>query len=134
MLLIGVPMCAGSVLFGRSLLSVYIARTDPDYTQIIETGMVRLWWVVAPYFLCGIMETCCGMVRGLGRAWLPMFVSAVGSCLLRIVWIKTLFAADPTLPCLYVSYPVSWVLTSLAHHVCYILIFRRIRRQMPNAQ
>ena len=133
-LLIGVPMCAGSILFGRPLLSVYIARTDPDYTQIIETGMVRLWWVVAPYFLCGIMETCCGMVRGLGRAWLPMFVSAVGSCLLRIVWIKTLFAADPTLPCLYISYPVSWVLTSLAHHVCYVLILRRIRRQMPNAQ
>ena len=132
-MLIGIPMCVGSYLLGRPLLSIYISKSDPDYQQILDVGMIRMFWVGFTYFLCGIMEVSCGMVRGLGRAWLPMFVSAIGSCLLRIIWIKTLFAAEPTLPCLYASYPVSWVLTSLTHYICYRGIMKKLRVRLPSA-
>jgi len=54
-----------------------------------------------------------------------MIVSLTGACLLRIVWIYTVFAATPTLEVLYWSYPVSWVLTFAAHLICYLILSRK---------
>jgi len=58
-----------------------------------------------------------------------MIVSLTGACVFRIVWIYTIFAAMPTLEVLYVSYPASWILTTLAHYICYLVV----RRKLPNA-
>ena len=132
-LLIGIPLSALPYAFGPQLLSVYISESDPYYQDVIAYGMVRLLWVNVPYFLCGIMEVCCGMVRGLGRTWLPMFVSAVGACLLRVIWIQTIYRAIPTLDCLYISYPVSWVVTTAVHVICYFPTLRKLREKMPSA-
>ena len=132
-LLIGIPLSVLPYVFGPQLLSVYISESDPYYQDVIAYGMVRLLWVNVPYFLCGIMEVCCGMVRGLGRTWLPMFVSAVGACLLRVIWIQTIYRAIPTLDCLYISYPVSWVVTTAVHVICYFPTLRKLREKMPSA-
>ena len=78
------------------------------------------------YFVCGIMETCCGMVCGLGRSWMPMVVTIFGACVLRIIWIYTIFQTHHTLDVLYLSYPVSWVVTSAVHVLCFVLIYRRM--------
>lgn len=132
-LLIGVPLSVLPYIFGKPLLSIYINLSDPAYNDIISYGMVRMLWVSVPYFLCGMMEVCCGMVRGLGQTWLPMFVSATGACLVRIIWIHTIFRALHTMDCLYASYPVSWILTIAAHVVCYFPTLRRLKRHMPSA-
>ena len=125
-LLIGVPMCAFLYFFGRPLLGIYIAKDDPAYASVIASGMVRVTYMGLTYFVCGIMETCCGMVRGLGRSWIPMIVTIFGACVLRIVWIYTIFQTHHTLNVLYLSYPVSWVVTSAVHVLCFILIYRRM--------
>ena len=132
-LLIGIPLSVLPYVFGPQLLSIYISESDPYYQDVIAYGMVRLLWVNVPYFLCGIMEVCCGMVRGLGRTWLPMFVSAVGACLLRVIWIQTIYRAVPTLDCLYISYPVSWIVTTAVHVICYFPTLRKLREKMPSA-
>ena len=90
-LLIGVPMCALLYFFGQPLLGIYIAKDDPAYASVIASGMVRVTYMGMTYFVCGIMETCCGMVRGLGRSWMPMVVTIFGACVLRIIWIYTIF-------------------------------------------
>ena len=74
-----------------------------------------------------------GMIRGLGKSWLPMFVTAIGACGLRIVWIVTIFAAHHELSVLYASYPVSWVVTSAAHIVCYVFAWRELMRRRDEA-
>ena len=125
-LLIGVPMCVLDVVFGPELLTIYIATTDPAYDEIIRCGMIRTWYMSLPYFTCGVMEVLCGMVRGLGKGWTPMVVATVGSCLLRLVWIWTVFAHIHTLESLYISYPVSWILTAAAHGVCFVLAYRKL--------
>ena len=129
-LIIGIPLCALSTIFGPQLLSVYIARSDPAFDVIIQAGMVRTYYTTTVYILCGLMDACCGMVRGLGAAWIPMLVSLTGACLLRIVWIWTLFRWDHTLQMLYVSYPISWVVTTLAHLICYVVIWKRMRARL----
>ena len=128
-LLIGVPMCAFLYFFGRPLLGIYIAKDDPAYASVIASGMVRVTYMGATYFTCGVMETCCGMVRGLGRSWLPMVVSVFGACVLRIIWIYTVFRAQHTLGILYLSYPVSWVITAAVHILCFVLIYRSMMKR-----
>ena len=125
-LLIGVPMCALLSFFGQPLLGIYIAKDDPAYASVIASGMVRVTYMGMTYFVCGIMETCCGMVRGLGRSWMPMVVTIFGACVLRIIWIYTIFQTHHTLDVLYLSYPVSWVVTSAVHVLCFVLIYRRM--------
>jgi putative MATE family efflux protein len=132
-LAIGLPMCAICLLFGPQLLSIYISRADPTYRDVIAFGMVRIRWVSAVYFTCGMMNVCCGMIRGLGKSWLPMFVTAIGACGLRIVWIVTVFAAHRELSVLYASYPVSWIVTSAAHIVCYVFAWRELMRRRDEA-
>ena len=76
------------------------------------------------------MEVCCGMVRGLGKSWLPMVVTIFGACVLRIIWIYTIFAWNRTLPALYISYPISWALTAAMHVTCFVIFWRSIRRRL----
>lgn len=131
--IIGVPLSLLSTVFGPQLLGIYIARSDPAYDAIIQNGVIRNYYVIAPYILCGLMDTTCGMVRGLGRAWLPMLVSLTGACLLRIVWIWTFFRWTHTLEMLYISYPISWIVTAAVHAVCYFVIWKKLRAKLEQA-
>ena len=131
--IIGVPLSLLSTVFGPQLLGIYIARSDPAYDVIIQNGVIRNYYVIAPYILCGLMDTTCGMVRGLGRAWLPMLVSLTGACLLRIVWIWTFFRWTHTLEMLYISYPISWIVTAAVHAVCYFVIWKKLRAKLEQA-
>ena len=74
------------------------------------------------------MEVMCGMVRGLGKSWLPMFVTGVGACLSRIVWIYTIFQIYHTPEMLYWSYPMSWILTLVMHSVCFFAIYHKYEK------
>ena len=129
-LIIGLPLCAISTVFGPQLLSIYISATDPAYDIIIQAGMVRTYYTTTVYCLCGIMDACCGMVRGLGAAWLPMIVSLTGACLLRIVWIKTIFVWAHTLEILYVSYPITWFITAAVHCICFAVLWRKMQTRL----
>ena len=111
-------------LLGRPLLSIF----SPE-PAVIDAGMVRLSWVCLPYFLCGLMDVGCGVVRGMGRAWMPMIVSTLGACVLRVIWIYTVFAWDPRLSILYMSYPVTWIVTAAVHTICAVLLIRRLKNR-----
>lgn len=109
---------------GRFLLGVY--SSDP---QVIQYGMTRLSIIGTLYFLCGIMDTMVGSIRGLGYSILPMCVSLIGACGLRIVWVFTIFEWHRDLTTLYLSYPFTWIVTAAAHIVCFLLIRRKLPRE-----
>jgi len=85
--------------------------------------------ILPTYFICGLMDVMVGQLRGIGYSIMPMIVSLTGACLLRVVWIFTIFAATPTLETLYFSYPISWTATFAAHLGCYLIWGKkRLRR------
>ena len=86
--------------------------------------------IMISYFTCGTMDVCVGALRGLGYAVTPMIVSLLGACGLRIVWIYSLFRVYRTLECLYLSYPVSWILTTIVHVICFIVLFGRSKKKI----
>ena len=91
---------------------------------VIQQGIIRLGYIARTYALCGIMDTMVGSLRGLGYSIVPMIVSLIGACGLRIVWIFTIFQMDRTPENLYISYPISWIVTG-AVHILYFLYVRR---------
>ena len=118
-------------LFGTDLLRIY---TDSE--QVVQEGMRRMWFIAAPYFICGIMDTMAGMIRGLGYSVLPMIVTLLGACVLRIVWILTICQMPayhyPEL--VYASYPVTWIITAAAHTACYVIITKKLKKTIESKQ
>jgi putative MATE family efflux protein len=100
------------------LLGIYT-----DSAAAIAAGTVRVFWVCSPYFLCGIMDTLTGGLRGLGRSTVPMIVSLLGACATRLIWIATYFQIHHTQSVLFFSYPGSWILTSSVHTICLIVVY-----------
>lgn len=123
---VGLAIGAGCYAFGPELLSIF-ARDDAD---VIKYGMIRLLYMGVPYFLCGTMEVMSGTLRGLGASMTSMIVSLIGACVFRVVWIATVFRLVGTLESIYISFPISWFLTTLAAYICYHVIFGRIERRM----
>ena len=105
--------------FAGQLLGIYT-----DSADAIAAGTLRLFWVCCPYFLCGIMDTLTGGLRGLGNSTLPMIVSLLGACATRLIWIATFFQIHHTQDVLFFSYPGSWLLTLTVHSVCLTIVYR----------
>lgn len=112
-------------VFAYQLLGIYSADAD-----VISYGIERLHVVCLTYFLCGLMDTACGSIRGLGYSIAPTLVSLAGACGLRILWIYTVFQAHRTQFVLYLSYPVSWVVTFIAHIICFIIFSKKWKRKI----
>ena len=74
------------------------------------------------------MDTACGSIRGLGYSLLPTLVTLTGVCLFRIIWIMTVYRLYPTLFTLYLSYPITWIITFIAHVICFIVLYRKYRK------
>lgn len=121
---VGIVMGGGCYIFGRQLLGVYSSDTE-----VIAYGIERMKWICLPYFLCGIMDAMVGMLRGLGYAVVPMCVSIVGACGFRIIWIVTVFSRFHSLEVLFSSYPISWILTGGTHLVCFMIVWKRVKKR-----
>ena len=96
----------------------------PGEEDVIRQGIIRLGYVARPYALCGIMDTMVGSLRGLGYSIGPMIVSLIGACGLRVAWIFTIFQMYRTPENLYISYPISWIVTG-AVHILFFLYARK---------
>ena len=113
-----------AVIFGKELLGIYSSSEE-----VIQTGMVRLRIIGITYALCGIMDVLVGALRGIGYSIMPMIVSLVGACGLRLIWITTVFQipAYHSQTTIYMSYPITWTITLTVHALCFLWARRRIK-------
>lgn len=117
---IGIILGGGAYLMADHLLGIY--TSDPE---VISYGITRMSYCCATYFLCGLMDVMVGSIRGMGYSIMPMLVSLTGACAFRVVWIFTVFQFNRTLDCLYVSYPISWILTAGVHMICFFAVRKK---------
>ena len=113
--------------FGKPLIGLYI----PDDPAAMPFALTRLAVFAITYALCGYMNVLVGSLRGMGASLLPTFVTLTGVCGFRILWIYTFFQLPQfhSLLWLYLSYPISWALTIVAHGVCYVFVRRKLVRR-----
>ncbi len=113
-------------IFGEFLLGIYDPRPE-----IIQPGLTRMGLVCGFYFSCGLMDCIVGAIRGMGYSIAPTIVSLLGACGLRILWIFTVFTIPEyhTEFMLFLSYPLSWGITFIAHFICFIIMRRKFPKQ-----
>lgn len=106
-------------LFRYPLLGLFNPSKD-----VIEAGMTRIIYNCLPYIVYGYMQLMVSLLRGLGKSILPMIISICGICVFRVVWILAILPFNHTPEMLFISYPLSWVLTLAMQCICY-MIFRK---------
>lgn len=115
----------GAYFFGPELLKIYTSDAD-----VIRCGVEVLAFTTVPYFCCGIMDLLPGALRGMGYSGVPMILSIIGTVGTRIVWIFRLFPAHRSLSFLFISYPVSWILTILMQAVCFCFVRKHVHQSV----
>ena len=122
---VGLTVGGTMYIFGRPLLSLYAPGNEP----VIAMGMKRMGLMGCTYFLCVIMEVGLGMLRGMGQSMLPTVSTFVGTCILRVGWVLLVFPLAPSLELLYLSFPFSWILTSVFNYICCGKVYKKSKRQ-----
>lgn len=120
-IVVGLVLGVGAWIFGDKLLRLYT-----DEPEVIKYGVERLGVVSATYFLCGIMDTMVGGLRGMGYSITPMIISLTAVCILRMIWIATIFQSIHTPVILYLSYPVSWTVAAIGNYVNYLYAMKKL--------
>jgi len=123
---VGVIMGVAANLFDTQLLSLYA----PGKNDVIASGVSRLRIIAATYFLCGIMDVFSGVLRGLQYSISQMMISLISVCGFRIIWLSTVFKAEPTALNIYLTYPISWIMATLAFIVCYAVAYKRTKARL----
>ena len=125
---LGAVLSAALVFFGDKLLLIY--ASGENQALIVDAGMVRLKVIALTYVLCGLMEVGCGILRGMGKAMQPMIVSLLGSCVFRIIWVFTVCPLFPeNIIALYISYPISWIVTGGTHYVFCLYFYKKLMKR-----
>ena len=118
------------MFFGKKWIIAIFIKNNPI---AVEYGYQRLKYTFPLYFLAGIMGIMPGAIRGHGSSLSPSLITIFGTCVIRIVWVYTVFEIYRDLSVLYLVHPITWVFTICALTVNYIIVLRRtIKRQKRN--
>lgn len=122
-IVIGAVMGAIFLLFGHVLLGIY-SKSE----EVIACGMERLKIIFTTYYLCGMMDGLANSIRGIGHSLMPVISSLLGACIFRIIWLATVFQFPQfhTPTTIFLSYPISWILTFVVNLVWYNKYIRKL--------
>lgn len=107
-------------VFDEQLLGLFV-----NNKEAIAYGVERLKITCLPYFTCGLMEVGSGALRGINKSAVSMVISIMGACVLRVVWIYTIFPINRSFSTLFLAYPATWILSSIA---LYIVLFHYVKK------
>ena len=119
--IVALVLGGGSYLFGAELMHIYTKSI-----KVVECGVDIMLYTTVTYFLCGIMDLLPGALRGMGHSTVPMILSVIGTVGTRIVWIYAIFPYHKSLDFLFISYPVSWLLTIVMQVICFYFVRKKV--------
>lgn len=119
--IVALVLGGGAYLFGAELMHIYTKSS-----KVIECGVDIMLYTTVTYFLCGIMDLLPGALRGMGHSTVPMILSVIGTVGTRIVWIYVIFPCHRSLDFLFISYPVSWLLTIVMQVICFYFVRKKV--------
>ncbi len=112
-----------------AIFAPFFARLYSPEADVIAVAVEKMRLIMPVYFLCGIMEVFVGAMRGMGYSVIPMAVTFFGACVLRVVWVFTVFAKFHRLMILYISYPISWIITLIADGLIFVIVYKRLLKK-----
>lgn len=88
-------------------------------------AITRLYHVCLLECMTSSYEVSAATMRGMGWSILPTIITVVGSCLLRIAFVFTVFPLFYSYDNLLLIYPISWVITGTSMIVLYVIARKR---------
>ena len=119
----GATVLLSVILYNYASICYQLFTTD---AQVVVIGEQILHFLVPTYFTYIAIEILSGTLRGIGDSWLPMIISCLGICALRVVWILTAVPLKNDILTIVFSYPLTWTVTSIAF-IVYYLFFSRLK-------
>lgn len=110
-----------SLMFPAQILSIFSSDSE-----VIRIGIERTQMVVTLYVFCALMDLACCQLRGMGRSIEAMLITLIGSCGLRILWIFAVVPFKRTLANVFVTYPITWIITFAVLQICCIVCLRKL--------
>jgi len=99
-----------------------IFNADPT---VLAFGSIRMKYIALLEFLTGSYEISAAAMRGMGYSIIPAVISVLGTVVLRIAWLNTVFVHIHTLEALLLVYPVSWVFTGIVMLTAYFIVRKK---------
>ena len=118
---LGLIMGIALLFFGKEFLSLF-----SNETNVINAGLKRLNLMAASYFISALMDVSIAASRALHKSAWPTFIIIMGSCVFRVLWVKTVFALIGSIPSLYLLYPFSFIITGVAEVAYFVYCYKKI--------
>ena len=120
------------ILFGKPIAEMYVDLNDPNREAVLQAAMDLMTFMLSVYFLCGVMDTLSGALRGLGYSMIPMIVSIGAICVLRAIWVFVFFPMEQfhSLIGIYLIYPISWSLGIIFNTIALLIIYPKVKKSM----
>lgn len=96
-----------------------------DSSEVLKSAMIRFMIMVPCYIIGGFMDVSTCSLRGLGCSIPPMIVTVMGVCVFRVAWISIVFSKLRTLKSIYISYPISWLITLIVNAALYFILSKK---------
>lgn len=122
-------LCVVFTLGGKYFIRIYSSDKE-----VIEYALMRFKYVLIFEMIACSYEIAGGALRAIGHSLLPAVITVVGSCVLRIIWLYTGFAANPQFWMLLIIYPITWAVTGTAMLIAYFVITKKAYKRDNSAQ
>ena len=130
----GIRVCLGISMGATIALSLflyffgfYIFRLFTSDPAVLEIGLQMIHFLVPMFFTYICIEILSGGLRGVGDCWIPMIMTGLGVCVLRVLWVIFAVPYNRTMIMVAASYPITWTITSVLF-VIYYVKFSKMRK------
>ena len=113
---------SSSFVLGRNIFLRFYTSDE----RVLVYGAMRLVFIESFGAIPCSYEISASALRGMGYSMLPAVLTMIGSCLLRIVWLLTVFKIFPDFRVLMAVYPFSWSVTGVMLIAAYIIIRKKL--------
>ena len=108
--------------FSPQLVGVF--TSDPE---VIRFGVIRAHEMFTVYFLLGFMDVSTGICRGLGATLIPAIATVLGTCGVRVLWVRFALEHFKTIESIFWAYPISWITVT----TCNVILLIHLCRKLP---
>jgi len=117
----GIKVCMIMSVGITILIAVFVTGFDKQIlqlfvndTEVVKYGSYVIRVIAPTYFIFAITDTLSGAIRGGGKAHIPMLITLIMLCGVRILWILLVAPLYRDLRMVHLCYPISWTLSAVA--------------------
>ncbi len=117
---LGAMVCAEIIGIIMYTLSPVMIAWFSQNAEVVTYGVRQAHIEALFYFLLAFSHAAAGLMRGAGKAIVPMIVMLTFWCVIRVIYITVVTGIIPSIAVIFWAYPLTWSLSSITYLI-YIL-------------